>query len=282
MTSSIGSLTAHLSRPECEPLTPERETELGEQMRIALMEDDEQGINRIREELILRHLRLVVHIGKKFKTVLEWDEIVAVGSLALTQAANRWHPDKGQMYPWGERWITTGLTRAVDASRAIRIPQGVAYKAALVNKRLNEAESSLGRPLTASEKAKLVGTDQTFEDLPQMGQSLDEPSKSFSAYAVNGAPRTLGEELEDEGSDPAEIVEREQTINAVRTALDELTHLEKEIIMSRFGINDEKRQTLAQLGEKHGVTGEAMRRVEATALAKLRHPAVLNPIEVGR
>jgi DNA-directed RNA polymerase sigma subunit (sigma70/sigma32) len=36
--------------------------------------------------------------------------------------------------------------------------------------------------------------------------------------------------------------------------------------------------TLAQLGERHGVTGEAMRRIEATALAKLRHPALINPI----
>jgi RNA polymerase sigma factor (sigma-70 family) len=251
-------------------------------MRIALEEDDELAISRIREELIMRHLRLVLHIGKKFKTALEWDEVVAVGSLALTHAAGRWHPDKGQMYPWAERWITTGLTRAVDASRSIRIPQGVAYKAALVNKRLNQAESELGRPLTAEEKAELTGTDLTFDDLPQMSRSLDEPSNRFSSYAGEGATRTLGEELEEEGSDPAEIVERDQTIEAVRTALEELTELEKEIIMSRFGIDDEKRETLAQLGEKHGVTGEAMRRVEATALAKLRHPAMLNPIEVAR
>jgi len=213
--------------------------------------------------------------------MLDREEILSVGSLSLTQAASRWHPDRGQMYPWAERWITTGLTRAVDASRTIRIPQGVAYKAALAQKRLNEAESRLGRPLTASEKAEVVGKDQTFDKMPQTTHSLDERFGKGS-YAGDGAPRTLGEDIEEEGSDPAEIIENEMMVDAVHQALEELTDLEKEIIKCRFGIHEEKRLTLAQLGEKHGVTGEAMRRVEATALAKLRHPALRNPIEEAR
>jgi len=278
MSEKISGLPAYLSRAECDPLTPEREAELGDQLRIALEDDDEVAQKRVRDELVLRHMRLVAHIGKRYHGMLDRDEIFSVGSLALTQAASRWHPDRGQMYPWAERWITTGLTRAVDAARTIRIPQGVAYKAALAQKRLNEAETSLGRPLTAMEKAEVVGKDQTFADLPQTSHSIDE-SYGEGAYAGQGSSRTLGEVIEEEGSDPAEIVERELMVSAVRAALEELTDVEKEIIMSRFGINEEKRLTLAQLGEKHGVTGEAMRRVEATALAKLRHPALRNPIE---
>jgi RNA polymerase sigma factor (sigma-70 family) len=281
MSEKITGLPAYLSRPECDPLTPEREMELGDQFRIALEDGDEKAQERIREELVLRHMRLVVHIGKRYSGMLDRDEVLSVGALSLTQAASRWHPDRGQMYPWAERWITTGLTRAVDAARTIRIPQGVAYKAALAQKRLNQAESDLGRPLTASEKAEVVGTDQTFDKLPQTAYSLDEKAGDNS-YSGDLSQRTRGEDMEDEGSDPAEIVDRDMTIQAVRKALEELTELEREIVMCRFGINEEKRMTLAQLGEKHGVTGEAMRRVEATALAKLRHPALLNPIEETR
>ena len=61
----------------------------------------------------------------------------------------------------------------------------------------------------------------------------------------------------------------------VARAIQELSPLEQEVVMARFGIADDHRRTLAELGAAHGVSGEAMRRVEAAALAKLRHPAAL-------
>jgi RNA polymerase primary sigma factor len=277
--SEVTRLSSRFGTKQCEPLTAEREIELGDQLRIALAEEDDQAISRIREELIMRHMRLIVHIGKGFTKAMDWDEIVSAGSLALTQAVHRWHPDRGQMYPWAERWITTGLTRTSDASRTIRIPQGVAYKAGLVNKRINAIESELGRTLTAEEKAEVIGSDPTFENLPSVSDSLDREIGD-RASAGEAGRRTLGDSIVDVESDPALLVEKASMIEAVRTAILELTEIEREVVMIRFGIDDRDRLTLAQLGEMNGVTGEAMRRIEATALAKLRHPALLNPIPV--
>jgi len=275
--SEIARLSSRFGRKEHEPLTPEREAELGEQLRLALEDGDDATVSRIREELILRHMRLVVSIGKNFTRVLDWDEIVSAGSLALTQAVHRWRSEKGQLFPWAERWITSGLTRAADAQRTIRIPQGVAYKAGMVRKRISLLESELGRTLTPEERAEVVGNDPTFDNLPSVEQSLDQ-EYGDRASATGGETRTLADTIIDEDADPAGLVEKASLIEAVRKAILELTEIEREVIMIRFGIDERERLTLAQLGERHGVTGEAMRRIEATALAKLRHPALMNPI----
>lgn len=276
--SDISRLNARFGREEYQPLTVEREKELGEQLRIALELNDEKALAKIKEELILRHMRLVVHIGKKFAKNLDWEEIVAAGSLALTHCVDRWHPDKGQMYPWAERWITTGIMRATDNSRTIRIPQGVAYKAGLIQKKIAILEAELGRTLTQEEKKEVIGSDESFETLAQVSKSLDEGYENESDKGY--MPSTIGNTIEQENADPAEIYEHKEMIQAVRTAIKELNEIEQEVIMVRFGIGEIRRMTLAQLGEKYGMTGEAMRRVESTALAKLRHPALQNPIDL--
>jgi RNA polymerase sigma factor (sigma-70 family) len=214
--------------------------------------------------LIMRHMRLVIHIGRKFSKNLEWEEIVGAGSLALTHCVSRWHPDKGQMYPWAERWITTGIMRACDANRTIRIPQGVAYKAGLAKKNIAALESELGRSLTKEEKEEVTKGVVGFESLPQVSSDLSEYENT----------------IEEENNDPAELYERKEVVDTIRKAISELTELEQEVVMIRFGIGGIERMTLTQLGEKHGMTGEAMRRVETTALAKLRHPALINPIDL--
>jgi RNA polymerase sigma factor (sigma-70 family) len=271
--SDITNITGRFGKKENESLSQEREKELGEQFRLALENNDEKALEKIREELILRHMRLVLHIGKKFIKNLEWEEIIGAGSLALTHCVSRWHPDKGQMYPWAERWITTGIMRAVDANRTIRIPQGVAYKAGLVKKNINILESELGRTLTKEEKEEVANGVVGFESLPQVAKSLDD---KFEESALDSYSSTM----EQENADPAEIYEKKEVVETILEAISELNDVEQEVIMVRFGIKDLDRLTLTQLGEKYGMTGEAMRRVESTALAKLRHPALKNPLDL--
>ena len=264
-----------ISSKVCDPLTSEREKELAEQLRIALDEGDEVSLNKIREEIIMRHLRLILFIGKGYQHSLDREDIISVGALALTQAANNWNPDKGLIYGWAERWITTALTRASDASRSIRIPQNVAYQAGLVQKKINQIENELGRDLTQKEKDEIAGGTQTFENLPAVKDSLDRPILT----ANDNGYRTFGDTIQDDDSNPETIAELADTVSGIRSALDELTDMERKIIKCRFGIDNEHRLTLAQLGEKYEVSGEAMRRIEATALSKLRHPAIKNPLE---
>jgi RNA polymerase sigma factor (sigma-70 family) len=260
---------------KCDPLTPDREKELGEQLKIAIEENDKKAIKEIREELIMRHMRLILFIGKGYSHVLDKDDIISVGSLALTHCVNNWDPDKGHLYSWAERWITTGLTRAADANRTIRIPQGVAYKAGLIQKEINKKANQLNRDLTRIEKNEIIGDVTSFDDLPLVNDSLDRKM----LYGDQKETKTLGDTIELENSNPADIIEKLDVISQIKMAISELTNIEQTVIKCRFGIDEEHKMTLAQLGDKFGVTGEAMRRIEATALAKLRHPSLKNDID---
>lgn len=60
---------------------------------------------------------------------------------------------------------------------------------------------------------------------------------------------------------------------ALMQALLTLTAREERVLRMRFGINIPDAMTLDEVGEKFGVTGETIRKIEARALRKLKHPA---------
>lgn len=199
---------------------------------------------------------------------------MSVGTLALAQAADRWDPEKGSIYQWSRRWITTALTKAVDAARLIRLPSDVANEAAHVALRISDAEQRAGRSLTREERRDVAGSRPTFDQLPLVATSLDRPVVGDDSEA------TIEEVYDDpDGQDVSEIVERQELIETIRRALAELDDVEQAVLLARFSLNGEDRETLSALGDRFGVSAEAMRRIEATALAKLGHPALVAKID---
>jgi RNA polymerase sigma-32 factor len=79
--------------------------------------------------------------------------------------------------------------------------------------------------------------------------------------------------LADSRPNPEEVVGEEldrETQNAcLRAALANLTPREREIIERRF-LDDDSKTTLADIGERYGVTKERIRQIEGKALAKLK------------
>jgi len=65
-----------------------------------------------------------------------------------------------------------------------------------------------------------------------------------------------------------------QHINkAIDTLVNTLTSRQKNIIVSRFGVQNKKRLTLARLGDTYGITRERVRQIEETSLKSLRNLA---------
>jgi len=264
-------LQDRLQEEQFAPFTREREEELESEFAIAMENNDEHTMKVLREELVNRHMRLIFYIGKRYKRSLDMEEIFSVGLLALTHAFNNWSPYKGSNYGWAERWITTGLTRAMDYDRLIRIPQKLAYQSALYEIDLNKLKEELERDLTTEEKESLRKGRVAFKEWNYVADSID---REVNAGGVYGGTATVGDFIIDDESNPALVVEKNLIKEGLLGALTELTETEQVVIISRFGLDDHDRLTLAELGNRFGVTGEAMRRVEASALAKLKHPAL--------
>jgi len=270
-------LSQRLGEEQFQPLTLEKEKQLADRLRKAKTKKQKK---EVRDELILAHMRLVVHIGKGYENRLSHEEIMSVGSLALSNAAERWNPDKGSIYQWARRWITTALTKAVDASRTIRVPEAVANEAALIAVEISNQESKLGRKLKTTEREKIVRGKPTFDTLPAVSKSLDQPLSDEDDSTDPTRAATFDELIADDNAvDPDEYIMQIERVEKLRAALAELDDVEREVILVRFGFGDEKRMTLAALGKKHNVSAEAMRRIEMSAIAKLRHPAM--PVDLG-
>jgi RNA polymerase primary sigma factor len=58
----------------------------------------------------------------------------------------------------------------------------------------------------------------------------------------------------------------------VSEVLKTLTPREQKVINLRFGIEDDRKRTLEEIGDEFNVTRERIRQIEANALKKLRHP----------
>jgi RNA polymerase primary sigma factor len=81
----------------------------------------------------------------------------------------------------------------------------------------------------------------------------------------------LGDFIEDEDTPtPRESATEQLLKEHVGEMLDFLTPREQKILRMRFGIDDGKTHTLAEVGHEFGVTRERIRQIEAKALTKLR------------
>ena len=97
--------------------------------------------------------------------------------------------------------------------------------------------------------------------------------------------RTGNEEVFQKSSDPRGSQFQEEMVNRrqrqlIGEILGQLDDREKDIIVYRYGLQQEEPQTLEQVGQHFGVTKERIRQIEARALKKLRRIAEEERIDV--
>jgi len=83
---------------------------------------------------------------------------------------------------------------------------------------------------------------------------------------------TISDYIEDDNSKSPECyAETNAMTKDVEEILEYLDNREKNIIIKRFGINEQECQTLEELGKEMGFSKERIRQLEGEALRKLRH-----------
>ena len=80
-------------------------------------------------------------------------------------------------------------------------------------------------------------------------------------------------ERNDNRDNCLEEVERQNLEEVMSKVLSSLRPHEERVLRLRFGINTEK-HTLEEVGVKFNITRESVRRIEAKALRKLKHPSL--------
>ncbi|HYX73917.1 MAG TPA: RNA polymerase sigma factor RpoH [Steroidobacteraceae bacterium] len=269
LAGPLGSLDAYLERVSRIPvLTREDERALAECFR-------SEGDLRAARELVLSHLRFVVHIARGYSGYgLPMGDLIQEGNVGLMKAVKRFDPSLNvRLVSFAVHWIRAEIHEYVLRNwRLVKIATTKAQRKLFFNlRRLKKnlswlsAEETLAvardlgvstGEVTEMEK-RLAARDLSFDPAPEAD---DEELYSPAAYLP--APE----------ADPAEQVEDAETADdssqRLRGALSRLDARSRDIVQRRWMSED--KATLHELAGKYGVSAERIRQIESSALGKLR------------
>jgi RNA polymerase primary sigma factor len=237
-----------------------------------LKEQIEAG-RQARKHLIKANTRLVVSVAAKYKGQgVSFSDLIQEGNLGLIRAVEKFDYRRGYKFStYATWWIRQAVTRGLsDQSRTIRVPVHMSDRIRKLRQVATQLEQTLGRKPTSEE----LGAEMDLEPA-KVEWMLRVSWQPFSMEQPVGEEKDaeFGDFIEDvETSPPPEAADQRQLRDKLEQILATLTPREARILRLRYGLQNGRNYTLAEIGEKFGLTRERIRQIEALALRKLRHP----------
>jgi len=249
-------------------LTPEQEKELAERY----FYDGDVDAAR---ELVLSHLRFVVHIARSYAGYgLPQGDLIQEGNVGLMKAVKRFDPTMGvRLVSFAVHWIKAEIHEFVIRNwRIVKVATTKAQRKLFFNLRSLKKSS---RKLTLQEAEDIArDLNVTAAQVLEMEGRLTAYDASFEAQAEDDEEGRVAPVmyLEDNRFDPAREVEdadwEEHSNRALVKAMGKLDDRSRTILKRRW-LDDEK-ATLHELAAEYKVSAERIRQLEKNAMDKIR------------
>ena len=248
-------------------ITEEEEHRLA--VRVSKFNDREAAL-----KLVTSYLHLVVGISfefhTKFQNVLD---LIQEGNIGLMRAVQKFDPFKGVRLPtYATYWIKAYMLKyLLDNWRLVRVGTTNMRRKLLYNleKVTNELKNS---GLEADTKQLAAHFKTSEEEVKAVQKTLSTRDVSFDSKLSDNSERTYAEVIGDKNPSVEETLETKEISDMVKARVAEfakdLKPSDKAILYDRL-MTDEP-LTLSEIGEKHGVTREAVRQAEARLKKKLK------------
>jgi len=205
------------------------------------------------EQLVLSNLRFVVRIAREFKDRgVPFEDLLNEGNIGLIHAASRYDPGRGVRFTsYAAWWIRKSMRVALDEQAStIRVPEYQRRKAAKLRADGGSAGAVAAGGPHQPPRLQLVSLDDT---------------------GANNGHGPLGETLKDQRAlDPIRQIIHQEMRAGLSRGLARLSRTERRVIEGRFGLEDEVRLTLQEIGSVLGLSRERVRQIEVAARHKLR------------
>ncbi|MYD44635.1 MAG: RNA polymerase sigma factor RpoH [Gammaproteobacteria bacterium] len=271
-----GNLQQYINTVNAFPvLSVERERELARR----LFEDDDLDAAR---ELVLSHLRFVVHVSRTYEGYgLPQEDLIQEGNVGLMKAVNKFNPNRGvRLVTFAVHWIKAEMNEYVLRNwRILKVATSKAQRKLFYKLRSKKQEIGQLNTLTAAE-TRMVAKDLGVkpEEVHEMevrlsGQDVPfDPPEEDDFAGDDDEVRAPSDVLHADHEDPAVLAEDEQWSammhRRLQAALEALDDRSREIVYSRF--IDEEGRTLEDLGAEFGISAERVRQLERRALADIK------------
>jgi RNA polymerase sigma-32 factor len=269
LTGPVGSLGAYIQAVgSISVLSKEDEQALARRFR------DQDDLEAARE-LVMAHLRFVVHIAKGYTGYgLPIGDLIQEGNVGLMKAVKRFDPDFDvRLVSFAVHWIRAEIHEFVLRNwRIVKVATTKAQRKLFFNLRKKKKSLSwlshnetqaVAKDLGVSPKEvtemerRLAARDPGFDPLPD----VRDDDRAFSPAAYLPTPN----------ADPAVLVEKsdwnDDATSRMREALETLDDRSRHILESRWLTED--KQTLHELAAEYSVSAERIRQIEVSAIKKL-------------
>lgn len=264
-----GSLEAYVhSAHNISMLEPEQEYELAKRLQ-------ETGDLQAAKQLIMSHLRFVVHVAKGYSGYgLPQADLIQEGNIGLMKAVKRFDPDVGvRLVSFAVHWIKAEIHEYVLKNwRIVKVATTKAQRKLFFN--LRKSKKRLG--WFSDEEVGMVADNLGVSkaDVTEMESRMAAQDPAFDLASDNDDDQDFSpmHYLEDHSSDLASQVENDnlEANNQARllSAIKTLDERSQHILQARW-LNEDK-TTLQELAATYQVSAERIRQLEKNAMNKLK------------
>ncbi|KAB2642522.1 MAG: sigma-70 family RNA polymerase sigma factor [Verrucomicrobia bacterium] len=224
-----------------------------------------------RNDLIMANQGLVAAmVGKYAKFGLEKKDLMHEGTIGLIKAIEKFDYRRGfRLSTYATPWIQQAMSRAISKqARTIRIPEGQ-LKAL---RELKVVVERLCKDFSYEPSAEEIAWAM---DLP-LGRvrsllAMDRQTLSMNALVGDADGATIIDFIADPSVvHPAESMDTSVHLKWLHDAAKMLTHRELAVLKLRFGLGNECKHTLEEIGSEFGISGERVRQILADAVETIR------------
>lgn len=229
------------------------------------------GDKELLDKYLDKYKNFIKYFAKKYKKEgIDREDLIQEGTLGFLESINKYDASYNSKFStFSSFYIRRYMTRFIHTyGRNIKIPEKMQEIYMKIDKIKKEYKSKYDNDISIEEISNILGI--SVSKLNKIISDTKITNTISLNKIINDDYEELGSivELEENLSD--EVIKRIEN-QELYALLDEteLTNIEKDVLINRFGLYNTNPKKLRELGEKYNMTRESIRLIEKKALNKL-------------